>query len=691
MQRLVAVLAAAAALAIPSLAHAGEVAMRVQAVPLGARVLATAAKPMHFNMLAVHWAGSGTIDYRVHRLHGRWGPWIAADADVSPDGATGRWHDGNLDWTGASDDFRFRTHGEVRALRAYELWSLVTKKPVRTVSAAGEPAIVTRAGWGANEEMVRAKPTYAAVDRLAIVHHTANTNSYTRAQAPAIVRGIEAYHVLGNGWNDIGYNFLVDRFGTVYEGRGGGIERNVVGAHAEGFNTGTIGVALIGNFTTATPPKAQQDALVKLLAWRLDVAHVDPLSTVVYTSGGNAKFRAGRVVTLRAISGHRDTGPSECPGANAYRLLPSIAKRVAVTGLPKLYAPTVTGALGGPVRFQARLSSSLAWTVTVTDRLGQVAATGTGKSALVNWTWNAPAAPKGLYTWTITAPGALAAKGTIGAGRPVPQPAFSLTNLLATPSVVAPNADGTNGISTVSFTLGTASAVTAQVLDSAGTTVLTPLNENRVAGDNSFEWDAHVLPDGRYRLLLTAKAGTKSVTKASDFVVDRTLTGLTAMPTAISPNGDSVNDSTTFSFTLTQNVPVRLDIEQAGVVVASPFSGGLAVGPHTLAWDGTGFGAPLSDGTYQATITITDQLGDVPIQIPITIDTKPPTLTLVDKPTLKFTLDEPATVTVLVNQNTRIVLSEPKGAFTIPYQGTVTQLTAQAQDLAGNLSPLIAK
>ena len=91
------------------------------------------------------------------------------------------------------------------------------------------------------------------------------------------MRGIEVYHVQGNGWNDIGYNFLVDRFGTIYEGRGGGIDRNVIGAHAQGFNTGTVGVALIGNFTAATPTQAQQAALVRLLAWRLDVAHVDPL------------------------------------------------------------------------------------------------------------------------------------------------------------------------------------------------------------------------------------------------------------------------------------------------------------------------------------------------------------------------------------------------------------------------------
>ena len=122
----------------------------------------------------------------------------------------------------------------------------------------------------------------------------------------------------------------------------------MIGAHAEGFNTGTTGIALIGNYSSAVPPLAQQNALAKLLAWRLDVAHVDPRSTVVYTSGGNAKFRAGKVVTLRAISGHRDTGPSECPGERAYALLPGLAQRVALIGLPKLYSPTVLGSLGGP-------------------------------------------------------------------------------------------------------------------------------------------------------------------------------------------------------------------------------------------------------------------------------------------------------------------------------------------------------
>jgi flagellar hook assembly protein FlgD len=693
MQKLAIAAVVAAALALPALARAGDVAMRVRDVPLGDRALAGAPAGPHFNMLAAHWVGTGTVSYRVHRLHGRWSAWVSADADAAPDGGTGSWHDGDLDWTGAADAVRYRTTGDVTRLRSYELWSRVTRAPLRRLSEAGSPSIVPRSGWGADEEIVRAKPTFAPAVRLLVVHHTAGTNAYTPAQSAAIVRGIEVYHVKGNGWNDIGYNYLVDRFGTVFEGRGGGIDRNVVGAHAQGFNTGTSGIALIGNFSTAKPPKAQQDALVALAAWRLDLAHVDPLATVVYTSGGNAKYKAGKLVTLRAISGHRDTGPSECPGTAAYRLLPAIAKRVALTGLPKLYSPTVTGALGGPIRFQARLSAALPWTVTVVDQLGRTVASDAGTSSTVDWTWASLLAGKGLFKWTISTPGALAAAGIIGIGKPLPAPKpLSLTNLAATPSVITPNADGSADSAEVSFTLGTAARVTAQVLDAGGAPLLTLLNEQLLAGNNSFEWGANVLPDGRYRLVVTATALTsaKSVAKSVDVVVDRTLAALDADPRVISPNGDGVADTTTFSFQLAQNVPVRLDIEQNATVVATAFQGQLGIGPHELTWDGTSNGAPLPDGNYVAVVTVTDQLGDIQLSLPLTIDTTAPVLAIVNAQSLKFTLDEPATVTVLVNQKKRIVHSEGKGTFTIPVQGAVHQLSAEAEDLAGNISAVVS-
>ena len=164
----------------------------------------------------------------------------------------------------------------------------------------------------------------------------------------------------------------------------------MIGAHSLGFNSGTVGVALIGNYTRAAPPPAEQSALVGLLAWRLDVAHVDPLSQRRRHVGRQrASSSAGKVVTLRAISGHRDTGPTECPGNRAYALLPSLAKRVAQTGLPKLYSVAACGALGGPVRFQgAALVGAAVDGHGHRRRAGKVVAKGAGSSTLVDWTWS---------------------------------------------------------------------------------------------------------------------------------------------------------------------------------------------------------------------------------------------------------------------------------------------------------------
>ena len=147
---------------------------------------------------------------------------------------------------------------------------------MRRLSIAGSPKIFMRRGWNANEAIRRGVPAYASSVQFAVVHHTAGSNTYSASQSAAIVRAIEVYHVQGNGWNDIGYNFLVDQYGQVFEGRFGGVERNVIGAHAEGFNTGSVGVAMLGTYGTTTPPAVARTALANLLAWRLDVAHIDP-------------------------------------------------------------------------------------------------------------------------------------------------------------------------------------------------------------------------------------------------------------------------------------------------------------------------------------------------------------------------------------------------------------------------------
>jgi hypothetical protein len=688
------------ALSLPGVAIAGTVAtpdvtMVSRDVPLGGRALQAAGAPMRFDMLGLHWQGGGTVAYRTRSAEGRWSAWRTADADLPQTNPP--WHFGNLDWTGASTAVQFRTHG-VTHLRAFYLSSRVTSVAKRSLSVAGSPAIVPRADWQADEKIVRAHPLYAPTLKLAVVHHTAGTNNYTPAEAPAIVRGIEVYHVKGNGWNDIGYNFLIDRYGTVYEGRGGGMTRNVIGAHALGFNTGTVGISLIGNFDVETPPPVMQAALVKLLAWRLDLAHIDPLSTVAYTSGGNAKFRAGKVVTLRAISGHRDTGPSECPGRYAYALLPSIAQRVAATGLPKLYAPVVSGVAGGNVRFQARLSSALPWTVTVKDAKGTVVARKTGSTQLVDWTWDSASAGKGPFAWTI-ASGAdvLPATGTLGgklpapapppapAPIPVPTPAQSLVSgLTASPSVLTPAADRSGLVTAVDFAL----AQQAQVTVTVGSLQL--MSTTAAAGHDHFEWDLTQLPDGAYPLVVTAKANGLTSTASANIVVDRTLSGLTATPPAFSPNADGSSDTISFGFSLTQNVPVQVTVQRAGAVVASLFVGQLGPGAQAVGWDGTSGGVRLPDGQYTAVVTATDPLATVSLVVPFAIDTVAPSLGVVNGGALSFSLSEPATVSGTINGQA-VSAPEPAGTFSFPWNvSPATSWSLQAKDAAGNGSPPVS-
>ena len=371
-------LAVLLALALPASASAGLATLQVRELPLhGERSLAAVTAASPFQLVGIHWQGSGRLELRIRTARG-WSAWrpVRADVEDTPD-ATSRearamrgWRLGEPVWVGRGEGLEVRAIGQVTRARALTVRSPVSKVPLRTAAAAGLPRIVPRSGWQADESIVRAKPQYADALRMAYVHHTAGTNGYTRLQAPAIVRAIELYHVKGNGWNDIGYNALVDRFGTVYEGRAGGVDRNVVGAHAKGFNTGSFGIAVMGDFRTADPSAAAVDALVKTLAWRLDLAHVDPLGTLNGISSGNERFGPGIPVFLRAISGHRDTGLTTCPGQKLYDLIPGIAKRVAALGLPKIYMPAVAADESGGTRFTAKLSSPLPWAVRITGPAG---------------------------------------------------------------------------------------------------------------------------------------------------------------------------------------------------------------------------------------------------------------------------------------------------------------------------------
>jgi hypothetical protein len=126
---------------------------------------------------------------------------------------------------------------------------------------------------------------------------------------------MQAYHMDTRGWSDIAYNFLVDRFGTIWEGRGGGMTNAVIGAHAMGFNTGSVGVSVIGNFVGATPPAASLEAVARVVGWRLEAYGVNPLAASNFTSGGSTSIPAGQVVYRSNVVGHREVGATSCPGA----------------------------------------------------------------------------------------------------------------------------------------------------------------------------------------------------------------------------------------------------------------------------------------------------------------------------------------------------------------------------------------
>src|SRR5699024_5326639 len=182
----------------------------------------------------------------------------------------------------------------------------------------GMPPVVTRAGWGANESNRCSNPDYTEPTKALTLHHTAGSNNYTPAQAAGQVRGIFQYHAQTLGWCDMGYNVLVDKYGTIYEGRYGGLERGVMGAHVGGFNSNTWAISMMGNYETAQPSTEMLNSVTSIAAWKAAQAGIDPTGTVSLRSGGfgGSKYPAGTTATVPAFHGHSDLHNTSCPGGN---------------------------------------------------------------------------------------------------------------------------------------------------------------------------------------------------------------------------------------------------------------------------------------------------------------------------------------------------------------------------------------
>jgi hypothetical protein len=698
MRRLAAICAllTAAMFAPEALATDGAHVRTVELHAAGAHTFVPSAEVGRFSLAGVQWRGPGRVFLRTRTTSGRWTKWRAGapEDEDGPDAgsheaAASRWTTGNPWWVGPSNAIEAQAVGHVSRIRAHLVWSPETRIPYRFPTAAGFPAIVPRLSWGADESIRRAPPAYANETRFVIVHHTAGSNDYTRSEAPAIVRGIQLFHVQGNGWNDIGYNFLVDRFGTVYEGRFGGIDRSVVGAHALGFNTGSVGIALIGTYGSTQPSKAAQDAVARLLAWRLDVAHVDPTSFLTYVSGGSERYPSEIPVVLSAISGHRDTGFTECPGDALYSRLGSLATSARGVGLPKIFEPRAD-ASGAAVRFRAALSSPQSWTVAVTTTGSAEVARGVGVGQDVDWTWDTAGVAAGSFTWTISAGDARPATGVLRAGGAAPT--LAIEGASVDPEAISPNGDGQAETSVLAYRLNVAANVTVEVIDPTGAALATVVDRVWTqAGEHTVAIDGSAARRALQRRGHGRTAAGSVVEKLVQLTVNRTLGLVEVTPASFSPNGDGRKDVIGVTFSLAAAANVRVRIEREGRWIASPLIGSLLPGPQRLVWDGTRSTGKLRDGGYEAIVEVQDEIGEISYGVPFVSDTLAPRVRILPSTKLRVELSEPAVLTLRIDGNALRHEAKRAGIVRIPWRGSARRVRAVAWDAAGNASDPVVR
>jgi hypothetical protein len=351
-----------------------------------------------FSLLGVTWTDpaarpDATIQVRTRATAGHlWSGWQtletdepdAADAGTEPGAGAVR---GSTDplWVGASDGVAMRmltTPGVATALPQGMRLDMIdpgadpapraaAPTAIGTPAARGAavrllarpvPAVVSRAGWNADESLNVHDPEYTSDVQTLFVHHTAGTNNYRCGDSAKIIRSIHAYHVRSKHWNDIGYNFLVNKCGTLYEGRRGGVTRPVLGAHTKGFNSHAAGIAVLGDYDGRGVSATVRAVIARVAAYKIGMYGNGTGGRVTMTSAGSNKYKSGTPVRMNRISGHRDAVSTECPGDTLYRQLATIR---ALAGRPVtgLGISRLTGAIRTGSTFYTRGSITAAWTV----------------------------------------------------------------------------------------------------------------------------------------------------------------------------------------------------------------------------------------------------------------------------------------------------------------------------------------
>ena len=336
------------------------------------------AVPLPFTLAGVQWEGPRAvrIELRARARGGAWSRWgVASTLGHGPDRPVSDALIGEAVWTGHADFVELRSSRPLEGVRLHfvnvpsPVGAAATEAAARPLAqpvldaGPGQPPIIARSAWAGRGSLPALVPGYGEV-KLAFVHHTDSLNGYSHGEVPSMIQGMYVFHRYVRGWHDIGYNFVIDLFGRIWEARLGGIDQAVVGAQAGGYNLESTGVAVIGTFSDAVPSSTALAALQRLIAWKLSLHGVPTRGhvTVVVDPADYfyTPFRPGQHVSLPRVAGHRDGCSTDCPGNAFYARLPLLRPRIhALAGEPAqivLSAPAQPGSASAPVEVSGRLT-----------------------------------------------------------------------------------------------------------------------------------------------------------------------------------------------------------------------------------------------------------------------------------------------------------------------------------------------